>query len=338
MACGVPVLGWSYGGTAEIVTNGVEGILVRPGDYDALYAGYKEIMANRERFSAAARAKAAHYDWSVAMDQYADLFRQLYQAVRDEPKGVSVVITGYNYGRYIGQAVDSVLKQTRRPEEIIVIDDGSTDDTLDRLAPYRDSGVKVIHQQNQGVAAARTVGIAESTQPFVTLLDADDVLAPTFLEVCHKEIVKSRDMGIVYTGLVGFNDQNSDEMKTGFPPSFSWDHQAQNTTPPANCIPSACLFRREMWLRAGPHKQEYAPGEDAEFWTRGLSVGFTAKKVTEERLFRYRLHTGSAPRTKTYKPIDDRRPAARPSLPRSPCHSARIACRKCAPIPSRSLA
>lgn len=307
MACGVPVLGFDFGGTADLVTSGVDGILVKPYDYDALHNGYIHIMQHRAEMSAAARAKALRYDWSVAIAQYADLFKQVYEAIQDEPRGVSFVITSYNYGRYVCEAVDSVLNQTMPPTEVIVVDDGSKDDTLEQLAKYKGMGVKVIHQQNQGVAAARTVGIEHATQPYITLLDADDKLEPTFAATLLPALHSDRALGIAYTGLVGFTDAGA-EHKTDFPPEFSWNHQAQNTNPPANCIPSACMFRREMWERAGPHKQEYAPGEDAEFWTRGLSVGFTAKKITKEPLFRYRLHTGSATRTREYKPIDDRLP------------------------------
>jgi cellulose synthase/poly-beta-1,6-N-acetylglucosamine synthase-like glycosyltransferase len=63
-------------------------------------------------------------------------------------------------------------------------------------------------------------------------------------------------------------------------------------------------LRRALWERAGGWHQEFAPGEDAEFWTRGLSVGFNAERITEDGLFHYRIHANSASRSKTYVPID----------------------------------
>lgn len=307
LACGVPVAGWNFGGTADIVRNGVDGILVKPGDYDALERAVLEIQSKRETFSANARQRALQYDWSVVMQRYAALFERVYQEIQDEPHGVSIVITGYNYGRYIGQAVDSALNQTRKPDEVIVVDDGSTDDTLDQLIRFRDSGVKVIHQLNQGVAAARTTGLQAAHQPYVTLLDADDKIAPDFIEKLLPALDADRSLGIAYSNMICFDDAGA-LFGTEYPPEFDWEAQATPHTPPSNCIPSACLFRREMWLRAGPHKQEYAPGEDAEFWTRGLSIGFNARKVSTDKLFAYRLHGQSASRTKQYKPIDDRLP------------------------------
>jgi len=85
---------------------------------------------------------------------------------------------------------------------------------------------------------------------------------------------------------------------------FDWESQAKPHVPPSNCIPSACMIRKSMWERAGAIRLVYAPGEDAEFWTRGLSVGFTAKKVSDQPLFEYRMHGGSASRTKTYNRTD----------------------------------
>jgi GT2 family glycosyltransferase len=306
MACGVPVIGWAYGGTAEIVTSGHDGILVKPGDYDALYEAYQQAIEQRASLGAHARETAARYDWPAIMQQYADLYRRVLGEIQHEKRGVSVVITNYNYGRYVDRAVESVLSQTQPADEIIVVDDGSTDDSLDQLARFRDS-IKVITQDNQGVAAARTTGIEAATQAHIVLLDADDQITDRFIETLHPALLSDRGLGIAYTGLLAVDDAGH-VIATDFPPEFDWEKQATVSNPPSCCIPSCCMFRRDMWLRAGPHKQEYAPGEDAEFWTRGLSVGFTASKVTAEKMFVYRVHANSATRKMPYKAIDDRLP------------------------------
>ena len=305
MACGVPVVGWNYGGTAEIVTHGHDGLLVKPGDYDALTMAIKEAMLRRDELGRNARATASGYDWRDVIKRYADLYQQTHDEAQTEPHGVSVVITNHNYGRYVGEAISSVLAQTQAAAEVIVVDDGSTDDSLDVLAAYPQ--VKVITQDNQGVAQARTTGISAATQPYIVCLDADDKLAPEFIATLQPAIDADRGLGIVYSGLTLFDDHGNPR-PSDYPPAFDWENQATVSNPPANCIPSACLFRREMWLRAGPHKQEYAPGEDAEFWTRGLAVGFDAQKVTAAGLFWYRLHGDSASRRLRYRAIDDRLP------------------------------
>src|SRR5271165_7143352 len=95
---------------------------------------------------------------------------------------ISVVIPTYNYGRYVPQAVESVLAQTFKDFEIIVVDDGSTDDTPQQLEPYQDR-IRVHKQANQGVSAARNAGVRLARAALVAFLDADDVWHPRKLEI-----------------------------------------------------------------------------------------------------------------------------------------------------------
>lgn len=95
---------------------------------------------------------------------------------------MSVVIPTYNYGRFLSRALDSVLAQTERADEIIVVDDGSTDDTRHVLARYANH-VHAIHQENRGLSAARNAGIARSGGDLVAFLDSDDTWHPRKLEL-----------------------------------------------------------------------------------------------------------------------------------------------------------
>jgi glycosyltransferase involved in cell wall biosynthesis len=95
---------------------------------------------------------------------------------------VSVVIPSYNYGRYVTEAVDSALGQTYRDLEVIVVDDGSTDDTRERLAPYGDR-IRYIYQENRGLPGARNTAIRASRGEWIALLDADDLWHPEKTEV-----------------------------------------------------------------------------------------------------------------------------------------------------------
>jgi GT2 family glycosyltransferase len=139
-------------------------------------------------------------------------------------------------------------------------------------------------------------------------LDADDRIRPEFVRSLRGALIADRGLGIAYTGLGMIQPDGTTMRAQGWPPEFSWESQSTASVPPSNCIPSACMFRRRMWERAGGFKQEYAPGEDAEFWTRGLSVGFTAKRITNEALFEYRAHAGSASRTRQYIAVDEHMP------------------------------
>src|SRR5262245_35430521 len=99
-----------------------------------------------------------------------------------QPAPVSVVIPTYNSGRLVVEAVESVLAQTTRVAETVVVDDGSTDDTRQRLGRYAGS-VRYVGQPNQGVSAARNRGVSEASQDFVAFLDADDVWHPRKIEL-----------------------------------------------------------------------------------------------------------------------------------------------------------
>lgn len=95
---------------------------------------------------------------------------------------VSVVITTYNQAPYVVETVLSALNQTYRNREVIVVDDGSTDDTVARLAPYRDR-VVLVRQENQGVAASRNTGVRSAKGELIAFLDGDDIWEPNKLAV-----------------------------------------------------------------------------------------------------------------------------------------------------------
>ena len=111
---------------------------------------------------------------------------------------VTVVIPTYNYGRYICQTVESALGQTYSPVEIIVVDDGSTDDTRERLTAYGDR-VRYIYLQNRGVSTARNIGIQAARGEFVALLDSDDLWLPDKLERQVTVGIHQPDIGLVAT-------------------------------------------------------------------------------------------------------------------------------------------
>ncbi len=115
------------------------------------------------------------------------------------------MIPTYNYGRYIGAAVDGVLAQTYRPIEVIVVDDGSKDDTRQRLEPYRDR-IRYVYQENQGPEFARNTGIHKARGELIAFLDPDDAWIPHKLTAQVNVITSRPDVWLVCSDAVSFTD------------------------------------------------------------------------------------------------------------------------------------
>lgn len=294
MACGVPVVGYGHGATPDIVKHGITGWLVKPGDIDGLTDGIDWAVRNRRAVGLAAREHVENeFTWLVAC---ARLYRVLEQALtikrnNDNPPLVSVIIPCYNYGKWVGDAIQSVLNQTYKGRmEVIVVNDGSTDDTDQRIKPYLDK-VTYLKKQNGGVAEARNYGIRYSNGDLIACLDADDWWKPNFLEDLVPPMLADRSLGLVYGHLESNNGQGS--YVSGWPPPFDFTEQAARH----NRVPSSCLYRKSAWKRALGYKAPYQPAEDAELWLRIAASGHNVRKVTDHVVYTYRLHSNSLSRT-----------------------------------------
>lgn len=113
---------------------------------------------------------------------------------------VSAIIPNYNYAHYLPRAIDSVLGQTYPHVEIVVVDDGSTDNSETVLKSYG-SRIRWVRQQNQGVAAARNHGVRETSGELLAFLDADDLWLPLKLERQVQRLVDDPDLGLVHCGV-----------------------------------------------------------------------------------------------------------------------------------------
>jgi glycosyltransferase involved in cell wall biosynthesis len=198
---------------------------------------------------------------------------------------LSVVIPCFNLGRYLPDTVFSVRTQTLLPQEIIVVDDGSTDEftlkVLDRLA---DSGVTVIHQVNQGAPAARNAGIRAASGEYILCLDADDMIEPTFLAETSEKLAEHPDVGIVTTRVQLFG-----EHEVVWHPDINPNRLTMLLR--HNVIASASLFRKECWRQAGGYADLEAY-QDWNFWISIVEKGWRWLAIPKI-LYRYRVRKGS---------------------------------------------
>lgn len=228
--------------------------------------------------------------------------------------GVSVVIPCHNYAQYITQALDSVLAQTRVPEDIIVVDDASTDDSRRVIASYIAAHPRapiqlIVNETNLDLAATQNRGIAAASQEHIVCLDADDRIEPRYIETLHEAMLKDRSLGVAYSGVqVYVQDDGTLYPAHNFGP-FDWEWMATPADPPRTMIPKPAMFRRALWLRAGGFQQTYRAGEDVDFWLRGLATGWNAQRITDEALFTYRVHSNQQmSRARRFSRIDHYKP------------------------------
>lgn len=307
MASGVPILGWAWGGNTQLVQTGVNGYLAKPNDIDDLCEGLNYCLKHRKVLGENSRELAKYWTWQKACEIVAGVYRL---ALQDEQPTVSIVIPAYNKPvEQIKRAIDSVLSQTYKVNEIVVVNDGSEDEyslpTL--ILNYQDKypEVKYFYQSNQGVANARNNGIFITNSKYICCLDADDWVEHDFIQVCIEALEKEKSLGIAYTSIRAYsNDGNS--TISPWPTAFNPDKQLNY--PKMNQVPTCCVFRREAWQRVGGYKSRYAPlgagSEDAALWSAICSIGYNAKKVTDEPLFNYSMHGGFVHDNPEYQEID----------------------------------
>lgn len=117
---------------------------------------------------------------------------------------VSVVIPTYNYAHYLPEAIDSIVSQTYKNLEILVIDDGSTDNTKAVMEKYKQK-VRYLYKQNGGLSSARNYGLTKITGDYVLFVDADNKIRPSYIAKALKLLVsQTDDVGFAYTQLEYF--------------------------------------------------------------------------------------------------------------------------------------
>ncbi len=190
---------------------------------------------------------------------------------------VSVIIPCYNYGQYLDEAIQSVLDQSVKPHEIIVVSDGAIDNSVEIARKYP---VTIIEKENGGLASARNAGIKAATGTYVMSFDSDDIMRPD----CIKEHLKlAAPNTIVTCGLMAFGA----ESYTARPRVATIEILLKT-----NCIYSNSLFPKQAWLDVGGFDESEIMRkgwEDREFWLRCLGAGYQSV-VSPEICLLWRRH------------------------------------------------
>jgi glycosyltransferase involved in cell wall biosynthesis len=202
---------------------------------------------------------------------------------------VSAIIPTYNYGRFVVDAVESALGQTYRHVEVLVVDDGSTDDTRERLAPFGDR-IRYIYQENQGLSAARNTGIGVAKGHYIGLLDSDDVWGPRKIEVQIDYLQKHPEVALLAT-------EDLADRRAGWPEAEPGRDFPVQRLPLEDLVlrsrfsPSSAVIRKEVFAAVGLFDTGLKSAEDRDMWLR-IACRFPVAKV-KAALTWYRYHGGN---------------------------------------------
>ncbi|MCA9971782.1 MAG: glycosyltransferase, partial [Anaerolineales bacterium] len=200
---------------------------------------------------------------------------------------VSVIIPNYNHAAYLGDAIDSALRQTYPHFEVIVVDDGSTDDSRAVAARYGDR-IRTIWQENQGLSAARNTGLRHARGEYVALLDADDMLEPTFMQALTGVLAADPDLGGVICGYQFVDDDGvplpQQEARSIAPQAL------HDTLLDGNfLVPESILVRRRCYQAVAPFDETLRACEDWDMWLRmsqQFAIGSLPRLLTRHRVLR----------------------------------------------------
>lgn len=204
---------------------------------------------------------------------------------------VSIIIPAYNAVAYLPETLESVFKQTFTDFEVLIIDDGSSDGTVEWASQIADSRVKLISQTNQGSSVARNTGITAAQGEYIALLDADDIWEQTKLEKQVRFLEENPSVGLVDTWTVLVDQQNKSTGKVivSHAEKDAWKQLVQFKT--VCCCDSTPLIRRSCFETVGLFNPDLPFLEDLDMWIR-LASSYEFG-VVKEPLVRYRQHPGS---------------------------------------------
>jgi len=196
---------------------------------------------------------------------------------RPEPTdslSVSVVIPAYNYAHFLSQAIASVLAQTHAALELLVVDDGSTDNTRAVVAAIADPRLRYIWQENAGLSASRNTGIREARHPYVAFLDADDLWKPELLATVLQRFAELPEtFAAVATGTIRMDANGQPSTTSRYNASSARELTVRNFCLRSHPLCSSVVVKRHVFTECGGFDPTLRSSEDRDMWIRMTARG-----------------------------------------------------------------
>lgn len=195
---------------------------------------------------------------------------------------ITVVVPCYNQANFLNEALESVLNQTFKYWECIIVDDGSTDNTevIAKKWVKKDLRFSYVYKENGGLSSARNRGIELSNCDYILPFDSDDRLNLEFLEKAMNALKNNQNIEVLTTSVQHFGAKNN-VLKL---PKYSFERLLIN-----NCFIACSIFKKSTFERVGGYDENLKSFEDWEFWIRALKDGGVHYEINEV-LYYYRKH------------------------------------------------
>ena len=204
--------------------------------------------------------------------------------MKSKPPKITVYITNYNYEKYIVQAIDSVLNQTETDFEILIIDDGSTDESMSLIQVYsKNPKVKIIQQKNKGLTVSNNVALKLAKGKYIMRLDADDFLFKDALEKLSSILDKDSNIGMVF-GDYYIIDENENIIEHFQRHNFNKDVSLLDQPAHGACT----MFKVECLKQLGGYDETISRQDGFELWLRFIEL-YNVNNINEP-IFYYRQH------------------------------------------------
>ena len=207
---------------------------------------------------------------------------EVHQDSKENKPLVSVITPVYNGGDYIGQAIENVLSQDYPNFELIIIDDGSTDNTKEVVLRYDDKRIRYLHQENNGVSSARNLGIRHSHGQYIIPLDADDMMASTSITKHLQEFDKHPEADLVYSDVL-LIDENNKPLRIMKKPEYgNRKHLIRDLFRAGHpIVPFRLGIRRRVFDKIGFYDEKLLVGEDYDMMRRLVKAGLNVHHLGE---------------------------------------------------------
>jgi glycosyltransferase involved in cell wall biosynthesis len=289
MSLGCVVIGSKHGGMSEMIEHGVSGFLVDPYKPEEIayiiLDNYKN-LSYLQQISESAQANIKQWcDPDLACQQIESCYQREVTPrnwkISQKPK-VSVIIPLYNQGQYVQEAIDSVKESTYKNVEIVVINDGSTDEYTNYIFDKL-TGVVKVNKPNGGLSSARNAGVRASSGDFILPLDADDKIHSSYIENAVNALINNPELAYVSCYTRNFQAFNSAYIPIGFVPNLML---VMNTD--GKCTN---LYRKEVVLNVKGFDEKMISYEDWDFLISLYEHGFSGDVLPMEMLYYRRSYS-----------------------------------------------